>query len=449
MTQAKNTSPLRSRLAACSHRFISFAGDQSGASFVITALAFPVILGFAGLGLDAAIWYQDKRHNQTIADNAAVAGTIALSRDAGITNTALETVVRGSAAGNGFVHGTDGAVTVNSPPTSGPNVGNAGYVEVIVAQTAQIYFSTMIVDQAFTVRSRSVGGISTFGEHCVVALDPTMDGAITVSGTADVTSDCGLASNSSSDQAIYVSGSADLTAQPLQAYGDIDKSGSATITYSAPPQPLSERVEDPYAGVLPGLQADASCIGSTPQTYNTADSPLAPGRYCGGMRINGNIDFLPGTYYVDNGDFKIIGGANVTGPGVTFILTAMDASDLGTFNLSGGGIVTLRAPLDLTEGEYPGMLIMQDPYVPNADGMSPMPKNMLTGGANMTLDGALYFPDMETVYTGGTGGGANCTLIMSKKVTFEGTVNLDNDATACAQAGVTSGIQQTRVRIME
>jgi hypothetical protein len=74
---------------------------------------------------------------------------------------------------------------------------------------------------------------------------------------------------------------------------------------------------------------------------------------------------------------------------------------------------------------------------------------MLTGGANMTLTGALYFPDLETVYTGGTNGGVACTLIVSKTVTFEGNVNLDNDATACAQAGVTSGIQQTRVRLFE
>jgi Flp pilus assembly protein TadG len=436
-------------LADCRRVLSTFLGDQSGANFVITALAFPVILGTAGLGLDATMWYQDKRDNQTLADNATVAGTIALSRDATITTAALETIVRDSTAANGFVHGTHGQVTVNSPPTAGPNAGNAGYVEVLVEQPGELFFAQMILSAPITIQTRAVGGISTFGEHCVVSLDPTMNGAISVSGTADVTSDCGMASNSSSDQAILVSGSATLNAQPLQAYGDIDTTGAASISYNAPPQPLSERVDDPYAGILPGLQADASCVGATPTIYKGTDSPLSPGRYCGGITINGNVDFLPGTYYVDNGDFNIVGGGDIRGPGVTFILTAMDATDLGTFDLSGGGLVELRAPRDLTEGDYPGMLMIQDPYVPNLDTLSPMPKSILTGGSNMHLDGALYFPDMEVDYTGGANGGANCTLIVSRKVTFKGNVYMKNDAAACAQAGVTSGIQQTRVRLME
>jgi Flp pilus assembly protein TadG len=383
----------------------SFLGDQTGASFLMAALSFPVLLGMAGLGLDAIAWYQDKRHNQTIADNAAVAGTIAATRNPSITQAELEAIILESTSTNGFIDGTHGTVDVNHPPSVGPNAG-------------------------------------------APALDPTEDGAITVTGTADVTSDCGMASNSNSDQSIYVAGSADLSAQPLQAYGDIDESGNATITYESPPQPLSERLDDPYEGVLNALQADPGCVGVSPQTYSGSDSPLSPGRYCGGIRINGNVDFLPGTYYVDNGDFKISGGGDIRGPGVTFILTAMDAKDLGSVDLSGGGLVDLRAPADETEGEYPGMLLIQDPYVPNVQTHSPLPKNMLTGGSNMHLNGALYFRDLETVYTGGTAGGANCTLIAGRTVTFEGEVHLNNDAQACLEAGVT-GIQQTRVRLVE
>jgi hypothetical protein len=424
-----------------------FLGDQAGASFVIAALSFPVLLGMAGIGLDAVAWYQDKRQNQTIADNAAVAGTIAVSRDPGIVQASLETIVRDAAAESGFLHGTHGTVTVNSPPSAGPNAGNAGFVEVFVRKQGALFFSGMILNAPVTIETRAVGGVSTFGEHCVVALDETANGAITVIGTADVTSDCGLASNSNSSQAIYVAGSAALTAQPLQAYGDIDKSGSATITYHAPAQPLSERLADPYAGVLSGLQADASCIGATKQTFSGADSPLSPGRYCGGIQINGNVDFLPGTYILDDGGLKIAGGGDIRGPGVTFILTAMDASNLGSFDLAGGGLLDLRAPVDTSEGEYPGMLLIQDPFVPNL-ATANLETNMLTGGSNMHLNGAMHFPDMHTVYTGGTNGGANCTLIVSKTVEFRGTVYMNNDATACAEAGVET-IQQTRVRLME
>jgi hypothetical protein len=356
--------------------------------------------------------------------------------------------VRGAAADNGFVHGTHGAVTVNNPPASGPNAGDAAFVEVVVAQSAQVAFSSMIVDQSFMVRSRAVSGLSTFGNHCVVALDPTADGAITVTGTADVTSECGLASNSSSDSAIDLQGHATVNAEPIQTYGDIAESGSSSVTYNVPPQPLSERIEDPYAGVLPGHQADPSCAGASKVTYRTVDSPLSPGRYCGGIKVNGSMDFLPGTYILDNGGFGLIGAGTITGEGVTFILTAMDATDMDSFSTASAGTIDLRAPVDASEGEYPGMLIIQDPYVPNLDVAAPM-GHTLTGGSDMTIDGAIYLPDGDVTYTGGTSGGANCTLIVSKTVAFQGSVVLDNDATACEQAGVTTGVQQTRVRIME
>jgi hypothetical protein len=427
-----------------------FVRDQAGASFLMAALSFPVLLGMAGLGLDAVAWYQDKRHNQTLADNAAVAGTIAASRNPNISRAELEAVVLESTSVNGFVDGTHGTVVVNHPPSVGPNAGVPGFVEVFVRKQGALYFSGLFLDSPVTIETRAVGGISVFGKHCVVALDPTADGAITVTGTANVTSDCGMASNSNSEQSVFVQGSADLSAQPLQAYGDIAESGNATITYETPPQPLSERIEDPYAGVLDSLQADPACVGpaAKPKNYGADDSPLAPGRYCGGMTINGNIDFLPGTYYLDSGDFNVSGGGEIRGPGVTFILTAMDATDLGRVNLSGGGVIELRAPANESEGEYPGMLFIQDPHVPGVESHSPLPVNKLTGGTDMTLNGALYFPDMETVYTGGTNGGANCTLITSRQVTFEGTVYMDNDAQACLEAGVI-GIQQTRVRLFE
>jgi Flp pilus assembly protein TadG len=443
----------REPLTGCARSFGRFLRDQAGASFVITALSFPVILGFAGLGLDATMWYMGKRQNQTIADSAAVAGRIALSRDASLSQGDLEIVVRGAAADNGFVHGSHGAVTVNNPPAAGPNAGDANFIEVVIAQQAQTYFSGMMLNESFMVRTRAVTGISTFGSHCVVALDPTADGAITVTGTADLTSDCGMASNSSSDQAILVTGSASLTAQPLQSHGDIYKSSTATVSYDAPPQPLSERVEDPYAGVLPGLQADPSCVGASAAVFGKKDSPLAPGRFCGGLSIEGggsaSFELLPGTYILDNGDLTVSGSLNVIGEGVTFIITAMDVADLGVVEFTGTGSIDLRAPADASEGEYPGMLVIQDPYVPGAHGYSPMPLSRMSGGADMSLDGAIYLPDQEINYTGGSSGGVSCTLIVARKVTFDGSVFLDNDATACAEAGVTTGIQQTRVRIME
>jgi len=452
MTDTTNLLRLRDRPAGFARDLGEFLGEQTGASFVMAALAFPVLLGMAGIGLDAVSWYQDKRQNQTIADNAAVAGTIALSRNPDISQTDLEAAVWESTSLSGFVNGTHGTVTVNSPPNAGPNEGVDGFVEVFVREQGALFFSGMLLNAPVTIEARAVGGISTFGEHCVVALDNTANGAITVDGNADVTSDCGMASNSSSDQAIYVDGSATLTAQPLQAYGDIKESGNATISYHAPAQPLSERVDDPYADLLTGLQAASPCVDTHPKVSNKYPVPYAPGRYCSDIHITGNEDFLPGLFIMDGASLQITGGGDIRGPGVTFILTATDASDLGTFDVSGGGLIELRAPTSdeaAATGGYEGMLFIQDPYVPNLDTLSPTSHyNKLTGGTNMYLNGALYFPDMKTDYSGGTNGGANCTVIVSKTVEFTGNVNLNNNADACAEAGVQT-INQTRVRLFE
>ncbi len=397
MTFAKFLEGPSGRLADCSRSFGRFVADQAGASFIITALSFPVILGFAGLGLDAAMWYADKRQNQTVADSAAVAGTIALSRDPGLSLGDLEIVVRGSAADNGFVHGSHGAVTVNNPPAAGPNAGNASFIEVVVAQTAQTYFSGMVLDAAVTIQTRAVGGISTFGEHCVVGLDPNIDGAIHMWGTADVALSCGIASNSSSDKAIQIEGNASLTADPAQAYGDIYVGSNATLTTKSPPQPLSARVSDPYGAAGRDLEVPPPSACDEPSELKlTSDTVLDPGRYCGGLWLkSGTMTFNPGVYIIDEGDFRTNGGATLIGDGVTFILTADDPDDTGTFKMNGGTSAQLTAPdkdghaAGPFEGEYAGILFFVDPAAPSFGSGSQMISHDVQGGTDTDFRGAI------------------------------------------------------------
>ena len=46
---------LSARLTDCSRQLRVFFGSQGGASFVVTALTFPVLLGMAGLGIDGQL----------------------------------------------------------------------------------------------------------------------------------------------------------------------------------------------------------------------------------------------------------------------------------------------------------------------------------------------------------------------------------------------------------
>ncbi len=174
-----------------------FLGDQPGASFVITALAFPVIIGFAGLGLSD-----------------------------------LETVVRDVAADNGFVYGSHGAAIVKSPP--------------------------------------DVGGLSTFGGHCVVGLDETADRTVEFTGTADVTSACGIASNSNSDEAIYVGGNATLIAEPPQAEATPGRAAMPRSHNTRRPS----RCQSALRGAVSELQADPVCAGISSSPTSTATANI-------------------------------------------------------------------------------------------------------------------------------------------------------------------------------
>ena len=71
---------------------------------------------------------------------------------------------------------------------------------------------------------------------------------------------------------------------------------------------------------------------------------LVPGRYCGGLSIQAqaSVTFSPGIYIIDNGQFKVQSGANVSGSNVLFYFSGPNAS----LTIIGGGTVSLtgRSP---------------------------------------------------------------------------------------------------------
>ncbi len=467
-SETTNRSTLRRRLGACAAPLRRLAVEQAGATLMFVAFAMPMMLGFAALGLDVTMWYLDKRQNQTLADNIALAATMEVNRDSNVTDVTLETLAHEEAERVGFDEdGTIRNIAVNRPPLNGPNAGDDTFIEVIVSEQQDLFMASLALGAPVTVEGRAVGSVTSAGSHCILALDPDMDGALEFSGTATADIGCGVASNSSSDQAILIQGSASLTANPAQAFGDIYESGSATLNTSTPPQPLSERLEDPYAATDVSSYADASCTGGPGVRVNTGvDHFLSPGTFCGGLTVtNGATFFDPGVYVIDSGDLRITtsGAVQVRNPqageGVTFVLTATDASDIGTVTITGSGNIDLFGPTggghfpgnasDPDHGAFAGMLIFQDSRASCClGGGGTLKKNILTGGTSMELNGALYFPNQELVYAGGAANNNACIQLVASKVTISGVANIVNNPADCAAAGVET-IAQTRVRLTE
>src|SRR3569832_1509811 len=54
---------------------------ERGQAFIMIALAAIGLFGMAGLAIDGSAKYSDRRHAQNAADNAALAGALALTND--------------------------------------------------------------------------------------------------------------------------------------------------------------------------------------------------------------------------------------------------------------------------------------------------------------------------------------------------------------------------------
>ncbi|QQS12035.1 MAG: hypothetical protein IPK81_21330 [Rhodospirillales bacterium] len=163
-------------------------GDTSGASMILVTLALPVVVGGLGLGVDVAMWYGEKRAVQQIADTASLGAARAM-RD-GATLDVARTVAINDAARNGYVAGVNATLTVNSPPTSGPNMGVAGAVEVLVTRKLPSVFSKVFMSSTGWAHGRSVAkmGSRVQGKNLEVALMLDVSSSMnSSSGTAGVT----------------------------------------------------------------------------------------------------------------------------------------------------------------------------------------------------------------------------------------------------------------------
>jgi hypothetical protein len=411
---------------------------------VWVGLTLPLILGMSGLGVDATLWYMDRRVVQTVADAGAIAGAHVVAQP----SATIQSTVASEAARNNFMAGGAKLITVNAPPLNGPNAADNGFVEVIVSRQRTLLFSRFFKSEPTMIAARSVAGVVSSGSHCVLGLDETMDAAVEFSGTADANISCGVAANSSSDRAISITGNASLTADPAQAYGDIYVAGNGELVTEHPIQSFSSRIPDPYGPDGRDLQVPVTpvaCAPTGPAFSGTVT--LDPDRYCGGLKFtNADVTFNPGVYILDAGDFEVGGTSTLNGVGVTFIFTATAAADIGNLKLTGGTEATLIAP-GPGSGLFAGVLFYQDQRALSFQG-SNLIDNKSQGGSLTDMRGAMYFPNQEIVFTGGADTGDGCLQLVGRKVTFTGNGTIANTEQACIDQGVES-MAQLRVRLTE
>ncbi len=392
--------------------------SRRGSVAIVMAIALPVTIGMLGLGAEISFLLYKQRQMQSAADAAALGGATAVQ--SGHPAPAVE--ARGTTGFLGFVHGAAGVtVAVNKPPLSGPQAGNNSAVEVIITQPYTMRLISLVHSGLFNVTARAVAIVGS-GTSCVLQLDSTASPGVTMSNgaVANLTA-CGLAVDSTSQTALTMTGGAQLNATSVSVVGRASITNGAAINPSSALKTSQPNVSDPYASVvMPSLPS--SCL-FTNKSYGHSNSGLqtiSPGRYCNGIAFtnDANVKMNSGVYWVDRGTFAVGGAVRLNGTGVTIVLTSSTGSNYAKATISNGANVTLSAP---TTGATAGMVLFGDRRAPKTN------TSDFGGGAQINVNGALYFPTQKVLFQNGVNNPSGCTQLIAGTLQLIGGSKFQNN----------------------
>jgi hypothetical protein len=424
-------------------------GTRRGQTAIMFTLAVIPLFGVIGLVVDVGWAFFRKEAAQTAADAAATAAALAAYHSAAGSSTSCSTphvgcytteytcpatlasppannIIAGCmyARDNGFVTGGRRRVTMQSGVGSAPTasgVTTSYWVVARVHESIPQLFSAVLGNPTMNITARATTGVRDASSGgCVITLDPTASGSITMTGTTTLMSGCGVFVNSNSPSAITAVGGGTIqTISPAKTEIVGNWSGSGTIT----PAPVTgvPHEGDPFAELEPPTVG--SCNSTVPNMGSHGNKTIDPGVYCDGINLSShqNLTLRPGLYIVKNG-INLGAQTSLSGTGVTIYIQS------GGVSMSGGAAVNLTAP---SSGDWQGILFFQ--ARDNAT------QSTLVGGTTQSMNGALYFPAAHLTYTGGSNVDATATTIIANTLSMVGNSYISASATT-AFTGTTGGV---------
>jgi Flp pilus assembly protein TadG len=434
---ADATPTLLSRL----HRF---GVHNGGATAVMAAILFPVVIGGLGLGAETGYWYLSQRKLQHAVDVSAHAAGARLRADD--TPAQIEAAALHVATQSGYAPGT---LDVNIPPQSGAFAGQADSVEVVATETRRRMLSAVVAgffssepatDVTLSARAVAKVDASEASRACVLALSTTASRAITVTGSSTLALEgCDIASNSNAGDALYVTSNA--TSGCAFSVGGAYTPG-LQLTQCDAVKENAPLIRDPYAHIAEPAVGAIPCekdsrVGkpNSPTTLTPVhphESGVKAMRFCGDLDAKGTVTFKSGLYIVE---------------GTLKMTSSNSASQLigkGTFYFPDGGEIRLTGTtLDLAapeSGPFRGLLVFGSRSATTTS-------HLITGNNDSILTGAIYAPASAVTMSGtaeAIGGG--CTQVIGDTVTFTGNSTLQS---ACNQAGTIEIKNNVLVSIVE
>jgi Flp pilus assembly protein TadG len=452
--------------AAVSRRsfWTGFLRDRRGVVGVAVAVFLPVLVGFAGIGIEVGLWFAIQRQNQSAADAAAISAgleyaaqieqpRITTNPNAAATTAANCNLFSTSSSSSNPVcplpSSASNTITLypcydfavgGSCNTSSSNGAQPNAVKVALTQPLNTTFANFVTAiwgpniNTINVTTTATAAFSQTNPACLLALDPRAASAVSVNTGTLQNPNCWVAANSSSASALNCN-NCTITGPTTAVGGDAVSNGGQLN--GSPNRTYASAIADPYAATL----THAFLIGGMPptvckpavvgQTYTYPPNCLIPG----GQPLPGNATILsPGTYWVTDGNLTLAGtltcqGCLPGGRGVTIIFTTIQGSagTIGTPLLSGNPTITLNAPGSGLNNA--GLLMIQDTVLgvkPNDGGQIVSP--------SATLSGLLYFPKTSLNFTGTVHTDpSNCLVVVADGLSLNGNIGLNDSG--CPTAG--------------
>ncbi len=398
---------------------------RRGIMLILFALLLAPLLALIGLAIDGGHVYFEKRRMQAAADGGAFGAAREIFRG---NDDRVVSGGREDATLNGYDNAlSDITVTVNRPPSSGPNSGNNNAVEVIIERPVATTFMKVITQQDTTVRARAVAGmVLEWDPPCVLALDEDASGAITVSGTTDINlPDCTIIAVSDDPQALTINGGVNINSGGM-GFGATSngyvQNGQGTVT-PWPPLP-APGAEDPYYPLPEPLLPYLPELSNSKLQIST-DRILDPGYYRGGIKITGgNVQLAAGLFIVDGlevtgGNFGNLDPVTQNG-GVTIFNTGAGQND--NIHIGGNVVVDLHATYS---GVYKNILFFNSYSAATNNGATS--DATLLGTSDSTYDGVMYFPTVKLNYGGSSTQDGTFAMIIANTIELSGTPQLGPD----------------------
>jgi hypothetical protein len=388
---------------------------ESGQAMILIVFSIIGLIGASALAIDGVNAFIDSRRADTAATSAALTAAVTRIEGGNWRAAALAT-----AAANGYDNnGVTNTVELNTPPLSGPYVGDAEYIEVIVTSHLPTYFGIVVgvpsitsVAQAVS-RSKSSELGEMFPGYALVSLAPKTEcdrrRGFWVHSEATINLiGGGLFVNSTNPTCAFISfGSGSvriLDSSRITVAGGADIQKPQLIT----PFPIETGVAPiPYP---PPYKLPKAGCGSKIATPDELTGTMSSGNWDEGLFPPEGVHELEGGVYCLQDDFILAEGQVLEGNGVTIVMES------GNIKINGNAEINLSAPKN---GPNAGLLI----YMPIGNhGVI-----FLNGSDESRYMGTIFAPGGDLYLNGldSTRGAAYHSQIIAYYIEVDGNDNIE------------------------